>query len=234
VKRSAWILWEDPDLSEGRGVVEMRYRGPDAASDPKNALAALLFRELASAPGSAFKAALAKSVPGLAGPESVQVDAAYARDGGQLSIRAAFATDPSRPAWQTAMMSFKEQIRGLEVESIRRDPVGYFGKDRWEESKAALASWIPSDPESPAAFIASYSRVWTASSSAAWAKWAESAGALGPDDLRAFIFKYVNKNLEIVALRLSPADYARESKAALERGFTAASRDKAFWWSVTE
>jgi zinc protease len=238
VKRSAWLIYEDPGLSEGEGVMEMRYRGPDAwgdpkapTTDPKGLFAGLLLRELAMAPESAFRASVARNVPGVAGPERVSLDVSLSRDGGEISVSAAFDADASMPAWQRAMMRFKEQVRGVEFEAMRRDPAAYFGKGALETAKAALEGALSEAASTPQGFIGSYARIWAAGPGL-YDAWTPSAEALNAESVRAFIFKYVSKNLEIVALRLSPADYAREEKDAVEHGFSKIGSGNAFWWGA--
>jgi zinc protease len=235
-KRSAWLIFEDPGLEEGRGSVEIHYRGPDLGgdpkaptTDPKGAMAASILCRMVAQPSGRFTSGLAKAVPGL-DPASAIASFAPSRDGGALSFSVSFILQTAGAAWETAMIRYKEQVRGVELEAARRDPLAYFGKGSIEAAAESLAAERALDFESLAGFVSGVAREWAAASSDYCFGLPASLQAVNAEDIRAFIFKYVNKNLEAVLLRLSPTDYAREAKPALEHGFTVLNADNAFWW----
>jgi zinc protease len=237
VKRPTWLIYSDPSLPEGIGLIEMSYRGPDVAgdpkaitTDPKATYAADVWGTLLANPDGKFKTELMKSVPGLYDKNYINASYSTQRDGGRITFSTAFLVDPKKPAWERAQLHFKEQVRGVQVESMRNNPARYFPKEDFEAVKAKLEDERTASLETADGFIQSLSFWWAVASGDYFLGYQDAMKQVTTEDIRAFLYKFISKNLEIVSLRLSPADFANESKAALAHGFEEITADNAYWW----
>ncbi len=237
VKRPTWLIYADPSLPVGIGLIDMFYRGPDVAGDPKAATtdpkatyAADVWGTLVANPDGKFKTNIMKNVPDLYDKNYISAGYFTQRDGGQINFSTAFKLDPTKPAWERAQVHFKEQVRGVEIEKMRNAPASYFSKEEFESVKTKLEDERIAELETADGFISTLSFWWAVASADYFFGYLDNMKKVGPEDIRAFLFKYISKNLEIVSLRLSPDDFEREQKTAATRGFETISAENAFWW----
>jgi Predicted Zn-dependent peptidases len=228
VVRPTWIVYPDPSMPEGMGRIEARYRGPDLASDPQASYAADLWSSLVSEPSGRFKTALEKSVQKLGGPESIEASYISQRDGGEISISSYFAVDPALPAVDRAR-AFKERARGYEMTAMKSDP-SYFSEADYAEARRRLVEARAQAAEGAEGMIDELAFWWAAASVDYFAGYPASIAKAGPKDLAAFLDTYIMRNLEVVAVRMSEADYEKEKKAFARAGFEVVGPDEAFWW----
>lgn len=78
-----------------------------------------------------------------------------------------------------------------------------------------------------AAFLA---EAWIDASAALDRDWTDKVAAVTAKDLAAFADEYLMKNLEIVAVRMNPDDYAARKKGFDSYGFEQIRPETAFWW----
>lgn len=230
VRLPTFVLYSDPSLPAGIGLIDMYYRGPDVMGDPKSTYAADVWGTLVANPDGKFKTDIMKSVPKLYDKDYINAGYYTQRDGGQITISTAFLVDPAAPAWRRAQAEFKETVRGMEIESMRVNPSGYFSKSEFEAVKTKLEDDRIASLETADGFVSELSFWWATASADYFFGYLDNMKKVTASDLSDFIFKYISKNLEIVAVRLSPADYKNESKAAIDHGFTVLDASNAFWW----
>lgn len=237
VSRPTWLLYSDPSLPEGIASVELHYRGPDVAGDPKMpttdpaaTYAADVWGTLMDDPNGKYKNNISKFVPDVYDKAYTRAYYYTQRDGGQIVFSTVVLANAAKPAWEKAQRYFKEQVRGVELEGMRRDPAAYFGKDALDRVKTKMEDERIASLETPSGFISNMSFWWAVSSSDYFFGYPDKLKAVGWEDIKAYLYKYIAKNLEIVCLKLSPADFERESKAAVEHGYEIIGPDNAFWW----
>jgi zinc protease len=237
VRRPTLLIYKDPRLPEGLGSIEMYYRGPDVTGNPKAittdpaaTYAADVWGTLVSNPDGKFMNDVMKNVPKLY--DKKYLDAGYLtqRDGGQVRFSTIFVTDPELPAWARAQFYFKEQIHGAEAENMRRSTAKYFGPEEFEAVKTKLEDQRLAELETADGFISSLSFWWATASTDYFLNYIDKVKKVTPDNVSDFVTKYISHNLEILSLRLSPADYDREVKLAKDHGFEEITADNAFWW----
>jgi zinc protease len=229
VARPTWLVYPDPSMPEGLFSVELRYRGPDAARDPASSVAADLWAALAGNPQGRFAAGVLKEIPKPAPGAGVGVTHASQREGGTISVSALFQADPAAPASDRAR-DFKERVRGYELTDMRSDP-SYFSKADYEAAKARLAADRDAASSDSGALADSAAFWWSIGFPDYFAGYPAAIAALGPKDIAAFVDAYVMKNLEVVAIRMNPADYGRERASLSGAGFETISPSNAFWWA---
>lgn len=228
VVRPTWMAYPDASIPEGVALVEMRYRAPDLAADPKASYAADLWTALVSDPAGRFKTAVAKGVPKLYGADPVSAYYVSQREGGTLSISAYFAVDPSLPAASRAQL-FKETARGIEITTMRSS-ASYFSAVDYEAARARLAGARRLSLETASGFVSSLAWWWAEASGDYFIGYDGALAKTGPAEVNAFIDTYILRNLEVIALRMNPADYEREKKVLAANGFAAVSQTNAYWW----
>jgi zinc protease len=227
VSRPTWLVYPDPSMPEGIFSVELRYRGPDAGREGASSLAADLWSALVGNPGGRFASGVLKGVPKPAPGNGPSASHVIAREGGTISVSALFQVDPSSPAADRAR-EFKERVRGYELTDMRSDP-SYCSPAEYAAAKARLYARRDAD-SSDARSLADSAAFWWSVGFPDHCRAPPAYEALGPKDMASFIDAYVMKNLEVVAIRMNPADYSRERPSLSGAGFEAIGAANAFWW----
>lgn len=228
VVRPTWMVFPDPSMPEGVGRIELRYRGPDLATDPASSYAADLWSALVAPQSGRFKSALAKNVPKL-NKDSIEASYISQRDGGRISISAYFDVDPSSSAVKRAR-DFKERARGYEITDMRRDEGGYFGDADYDAARKSLLSGRDMAADTAEGMIEALAFWWAAASVDYYAGYPAAIARTGRKEVSAFIDSYFMRNLEVVALRMNPADVEKEKRSFAGSGFETVTQANAFWW----
>jgi zinc protease len=226
VTRPTTMVYADESIPAGEAVLEMRYRGPDAAST--RSAAAELWAELASQPGSRFVLAVEKGMPKATVPSAILARYELSNDAAWFSVSAKLKLAASTNAADAAF-SFKEIARGSEMYAMKTQ-AGYFTAKDYEKAKAALLSRRAAALADPAAAATLLADSWILGG-ADWLKtWPDRIAKVASKDITAFADEYFMKNLEVVTVRLNPKDYAARKKTFDSYGFEAITPQKAFWW----
>lgn len=226
VTRPTMMAYADESIPPGEAVIEMRYRGPDAAS--ARSAAAELWAELASQPGGRFILAIEKSMPKTAAPSAILARYAASRDAAWFSASAKLKLSASANAADAAF-SFKEIARGAEMYAMKTQ-AGYFSAKDYEKAKAALIARRAAALADPATAASTLAGGWILGG-AEWLKaWPDRIAKAAAKDITAFADEYFMKNLEVVALRLNPKDFAARKKTFDSYAFETITAQKAFWW----
>jgi len=226
--RPTWFFLPDPSVPEGLALAEIRYRGPDLATDATSSLAADLWTYLLGVPEGRFGKAMAKALPFLHAPDTLRVTHVSQRDGALLSIYAAL--DIEKPGLLLSRVrAFKETFRGNEILAMRTDP-GYFSAAELDAARACLLADRKAALESVDGRAAEIDFALTSADADWYLDLDTKVAALGLKDVVAVVDNWILRNLEVVALRLNPADYDRESRFLVDGGFDALKPLSAFWW----
>ena len=227
VVRPTWVVFPDTSMPEGQGKVEARYRGPDLAYDAASSYAADLWSSLVAPADGRFKAALAANVPKLA-KDSIVAGYVSQRDGGWISISSYFDVDPANPAVDRAR-AFKERARGYEITSMKGDQ-SYFTQAEYAAARKRVLDERGIAADTAEGMIDALAFWWAAAGIDYYAGYPAALAKTGPKEVNAFLDSYILRNLEVVALRMNPADVEREKKSFASSGFETLNPASAFWW----
>ncbi|MDA8411287.1 MAG: pitrilysin family protein [Treponema sp.] len=226
VMRPTWFSIADPRVPEGLVMVEIRYRGPDLESDPKGAFVADLWAELASTLGARFDKSVNAAVPGIHGPVLVQF--LSQRDGSVISVSAALDLDGKTPAYRRAEM-LKEAFRGTEVMEMKIDP-SYFSAEEISAAKARMITARSASLDSIDGMDAQLRFDLCSASMERFTGWEAGIQAVDREAMANLVNDWVLHNLEVVAIRINPAEAEREARALEAGGFEKADAQNSFWW----
>jgi hypothetical protein len=215
-------------MPEGIGRIEARYRGPDLGYESASSYPADLWSALVAPPEGRFKTALAANVPKLGGKDSIVASYVSQRDGGWISISSYFAVDPAFPAVDRAR-AFKERARGFEITSMKGDP-SYFSAAEYEAARRRILDYRSLETDSAEGMIETLAFWWAAASVDYYAGYPAALAKTGPKEVSAFLDSYIMRNLEVIALRMNPADVEKEKRSFAGSGFETVSAANSFWW----
>jgi predicted Zn-dependent peptidase len=226
VVRPTLMVYSDPQVPAGEAVMEIRYRGPDNST----ALypAAVLWNELAATKDGRMAQALRKALPQSADPREIQTAYKATRSVSWFSVSARVSFD-SRNNPADMAMTFKETVRGSEMYAMKTNPA-YFSQASYESAISALLERRMARLSDPAEAGMLISDGWI-QGGAAWIRnWPDRISKVRQKEIAAFADEYFMRNLEIVAVRVNPADYAARKKTFDSYGFEQLAPAKAFWW----
>lgn len=226
VMRPTWFSLADPRVPEGLAWVEIRYRGPDLASDPKAAFSADLWAELLSTPDSRFQKAMASALPFLHGPVLVQF--LSQRDGSVISVSAGADLGEGQSALRAAEQ-VKEAFRGTEVMNMKLDP-SYFAPEELRAAAERLETRRLAALDKLEGLDSELRFAWCSASLDWFQNWDKGIGGVDREALSALVNDWILHNLEVVAIRISPAEATKEGAALSSGGFEKAGPDNSFWW----
>jgi hypothetical protein len=150
------------------------------------------------------------------------------RDGGWLSISSYFVVDPAAPAVDRAR-AFKERERAFEVTTMKSDP-SYFSPPEYEAARRRILEARSNAAEGAEGMTESLVFWWAAASVDYYAGYPAALVKTGAKEVSAFLDTYIMRNLEVIALRMNPADIEREKSSFAGSGFETVSASTAFWW----
>jgi zinc protease len=228
VVRPTWFFLPDPSVPEGMAILEIRYRGPDMATDIQAANAADLWAAMADSADGRLMKALAAAVPSLRSQPPPIIQFLGQRSGSTISVIAMLELG-IKPSILKAVQTFKETFRGVEVTAMRANP-GYFLPEEYAFARERLVAERNSALGSVDGYCEEVEYAWSASSLDWFSGYASALEAVGTKEVAALLDTWILRNLEAVALRLNPKDAEREAKSLAGGGFEADSAKAAFWW----
>ncbi|TFG82534.1 MAG: insulinase family protein [Spirochaetales bacterium] len=232
LKKTAYVVYPDESLPKGIGYVEMRMRGPDVLADPKATYAADVWGYLLQNPDGRFKSEVYDKVPALYDKDYTAAYYYTQRDGGQIFFSTYLMIDAANaPLADRAKTFFRKVVRDDEVQAMVHED-SYFASDEFGTVKQKMEDEQILSLETPEKFIETLSFWWSVASTDYFFGYVPSMKKVAPADIAAFLDTYVLKNVEIVALRVNPADFTEEKDSLLAAGFTVVSPENAFWWRV--
>jgi hypothetical protein len=125
--------------------------------------------------------------------------------------------------------AFKERARGYEITSMKGDP-SYFSQDEYAAARKRLMDDRGKAADTAEGMIETLAFWWAAASIDYYAGYPAALAKTGPKEVSAFLDTYVLRNLEVVALRMNPADIEREKRSFAGSGFETLNASNAFWW----
>jgi zinc protease len=227
VTRPLFLVFPDSTMPSGMMQVELRYRGPDP-KETSSFTALRMLEELANAPTSRFNAAIRKGMPKGAEPKEVRIAYSPNRNASWLSIIASIPL-PAGEKPTDIVFSFKELARGTELYMIKSNPA-YFSSSEYQAARQSLLEKnmaIQSDPLDAAAHAAA---LWSWGIPSFIFQETDTIMKTAQKELAQAVDTYIQKNLEVVTVRLNPDLYEASKKVFSSNGFEAVTAQNAFWW----
>ncbi len=226
VSRPTLMVFPDASIQKGQALIEMRYRGPDAASNRQ--AAAEVWAEMVSQPGSRLALALSKGLPKASLPSMISARYLPSRSASWFSVSAR-VTLAAKENIADTVLSIKEIVRGSEMYAMKTNPSYFTAKD-YERAASAIQKRrddrLDTLNEAGTALVGE----WILGGLQWPRQQAARIAAVTQKDMTAFADEYFMKNLEVVALRLEPGDYAARKKSLDAYGFETITPQNAFWW----
>jgi len=229
VTKPVYLAYPDESLPEGIAYIEVRYRGPDVIMEPEPTYAADVWGYLIQAPGGRFKTNIFDTVPALYEKDYIGGYYYTQRDGGQVSFYTYAFIDPALPLAQRARTAFKDAVVAGEIKAMVTDPA-YFSEAAFSIVKQKMEDEQIINLETPEKFIETLSFWWAVASSEYFFEYVPNMKKVEHKDIVAFLEKFVLSNLEVIAVRLNPADFGLESASLATAGFVTVTPETAFWW----
>jgi len=229
VTKPVYLAYPDESLPEGIAYIEVRYRGPDVIMEPEPTYAADVWGYLIQAPSGRFKTNIFDAVPALYEKDYIGGYYYTQRDGGQVSFYTYAFIDPVLPLAQRARTAFKDAVVAGEIKAMVTD-TAYFSEAAFSIVKQKMEDEQIINLETPEKFIETLSFWWAVASSEYFFEYVPNMKKVEHRDIVAFLEKYVLSNLEVIAVRLNPADFGPESASLAAAGFMTVTPETAFWW----
>ncbi len=231
VQADALLVYPDEQMYQGVAFVEILFRGPDVTVDPAATYPADVWGKFLEDPNGRFKSRIWEKVPGLYKKEYLWAAYITQRDGGYVSFSTYMLVQPGRSTFER-ILELKKAIAD-EVAAMASDP-SYFGARDYEVLGRKLADERILQRETVDGFVGELSFWWSSAGTAYYDGYADNLRKTGFPQLAKFLADYVVGRPSVLAARVSPKDFARESASAAKAGFTVISRDNAFWWAVQQ
>ncbi len=224
VTRPTLMVYPDPSQRKGSAVLEMRYRGPDVAS--ARSAAAEVWAEMASQLESKLSKALTKGMPKASEPSTIQARYHLSKNASWFSVQTSImVSGTANPA--DTVLAFKEIVRGTEMYAMKTNP-NYFSADEFKDAKVTLEK--NAGNTDPQVAVEHLMDAWVLGGLKRLETVVNARKAVTSKDIVAFADEYFMKNLEVIAIRLNPEDYAVKKKNFDTYGFELISPGNALWW----
>jgi len=227
VTRPTFLVFPDSSIPSGQMHVEIRYRGPDP-SNTKAYQASLLLQALADDPASRFQTAVAKGLPKGSAPENVQIVYEPSRSASWLAIQSDI-TVPSGKNPADLVFTFKELVRSTELYMMKIN-ASYFSAAQYQAARTALLEEKMAEAGDPMLSAEHMATLWGYGISPFMLQESDAIMKSGQKDISELVDTYVQKNLEVVMVRIDPSLFEKYTKSFSNYGFETAGPKNSFWW----
>ncbi len=226
ITRPTFMVLPDPSVPNGQAFVEMRYRGPDASSSRYQS--ALLWSVMADNPEGRLAKAIQKGLPASANPQNLTARYTPAPYASWLSVSAEI-TIAAKSNLPDTILTFKELVRSTEMYAMKTN-AAYFSASEYEKAKSEVKERRMAAFSDPAEALRELGGSWILGGFSFIKDVPNRIEKVTSKDIMALADEYFMKNLEVLAVRLSPEDYAKQKKSFDSYGFEQMTAQKAFWW----
>ncbi len=227
VTRPTFLVFPDSSIPSGQMRVEIRYRGPDPSST--NAYqASLMLETLADDPTSRFQTAVAKGLPKGTAPENVRIVYVPSRNASWLSIESDL-TVPAGKSPADIAFAFKELVRSTELYMMKVN-ASYFSAAQYQTARTTLLEEKMADAGDPMLSAEHMAALWGYGIPSFLLQESDSIMRSGQKDISELVDTYVQKNLEVVMVRIDPSLYESYKKSFSGYGFETVGPQNSFWW----
>ena len=227
VTRPVFLVFPDTSVSTGQMKIEMRYRGPDP-KDTRSYTSALMLQELASASTSRFQTAIRKGMPKGCNPEDIQLVYTPTRNSSWLAVNATLSV-PTGKKPADLVFAFKELARGTELYMIKAN-ASYFSSAEYQKARESLLEKKMAIQGEPLQSAVHMSTFWSWGIPSFLFQESDAIMKSGQKDVSQLVDTYVQKNLEVVMIRIDEALYEANKKNFAGYGFETVSGKNALWW----
>lgn len=227
VTRPVFMVLPDSSMPSGIMQVELRYRGPDP-KETSSFAALYMLETLTNTPSSRFLTAIRKGMPKGAEPNDVRVAYTPNRNASWLSITAGIPLPPGKKPTDI-VFSFKELVRGTELYMIKSNPA-YFSAAEYQLARQTLLEKIMAIQGDPLDSAAHAAALWSWGIPSFVFQESDAIMKTGQKEVSRVVDVYVQKNLEVVTVRLNPDLYEANKKIFSSNGFEVVSAQNALWW----
>jgi zinc protease len=227
VTRPTFLVFPDSSIPSGHMQIEIRYRGPDP-KETQSYISALMLQELANSPSSRFQTALRKDMPKGTGLQDLRIVYTPTRNSSSLSVESMLSV-PSGKNPADLAFSFKELVRSTELYMIKAN-ASYFSAAEYQRARESLLEKkmaAQGDPLQSATFMA---RFWSWGIASFLFQESDAIMKAGQKNVSQVVDTYVQKNLEVVMVRIDPKLYEANKKSFSNNGFETISNQNALWW----
>jgi hypothetical protein len=227
VVRPVFLVFPDAGIPTGKMQVEVRYRGPDP-KDTRSYTSALMLQELANTPSSRFQTAVRKGMPKDTAPEDLRIVYTPARNSSWLAIESMLSVPTGKKPADLAF-SFKELVRSTELYLIKAN-VSYFSAAEYQKARESLLEKKMASQGDPLQSAVHMVTLWSWGIPSFLFQESDAIMKAGQKDVSQFVDTYVQKNLEVVMVRIAPNLYEANQKNFSSYGFEMVSDQNALWW----
>lgn len=223
------LVYPDEAMYQGVMSVDLEYRGPDVTSSPAATYAADVLGGLVEDPNGSFKADIFNKTPSMYKKEYQAAAYATLRDGGYIYYSTYLLLNPSQDSF--GRVAQLKKTYEAEMQSIATKP-DYFSAVDFDVLKRRLGDATIFERETANGFINQLSFWWSSASTAYYLGYRDSLMKVTRPEITKFITDWIAGRPSVLAVRMNPADFAREKASAEKQGWTVISADNAYWWKA--
>ncbi len=227
VTRPTFLVFPDSSLPSGQMQIEIRYRGPDP-KETQSYVAALMLQELANTPSSRFQTAVRKNMPKGTDLQDLRIVYTPTRNSSWLAVESTIVVSSGKNPADLAF-SFKELVRGTELYMVRAN-ASYFTSAEYQRAREALLEKKMAEEGDPLQSAARMARLWSWGIAPFLLQESDAIMKTGQKNISQLADTYVQKNLEVVMVRIDTKLYETYKKSFSNYGFETVSSENAFWW----
>ncbi len=227
VVRPTFLVFPDSSIPSGHMHVEIRYRGPDPSNT--NAFqAARMLQSLVEDPASRFRTAIEKGLPKGSSPENVRITYAPSRNASWLSIESDLTVSSGKNPVDL-VFAFKELARSTELYTMKVN-AAYFSPDQYAAARTVLLEEKMVNMGDPMLSAQYMTTLWGFGIPSFIFQESDAIMKSGQKDIAQLVDTYVQKNLEVVLVRIDPSLYEAYKKNFSGYGFETIGAQNALWW----
>jgi len=227
VTRPVFLVFPDSGIPAGQMQIEIRYRGPDP-KDTRSYISALMLQELANAPSSRFQSAVSKGMPKGSDPEDLRIVYTPTRNSSSLAIESMLSVPTGRKPADLAF-TFKELVRSTELYMVKIN-TSYFPSAEYQQARESLLEKQMASQGDPLQSAVHMVTLWSWGIPSFLFQESDTIMKSGQKDVSQFVDTYVQKNLEVVLVRIDPNLYEANKKSFSSYGFETIGSQNALWW----
>ncbi|MEJ5185087.1 MAG: insulinase family protein [Rectinemataceae bacterium] len=227
ITRPQFLVLPDQSIRRNEMQIELLYRGPDPSSTASHTAAAFL-QALINRPDSKFRQNIARGMPRGAAPLSLAFAHAPSAMASTIAIN---ATIPFSPGQQPAdlALQFKELVRGTELYMVKAN-ASYFAPSEYEAARQSLLEGLQAQRGDTTEASSHAVQLWGWGILDHYFRETDAVMRITQKDIAQFVDSYIQKNLEVITVRINPQDHAAAEKQFSSYGFVRISGENAFWW----
>ena len=200
-----WVVVANSPIP-GQAQVQMIFRGPDTAIDTASTYAADIWTQMVNSPQGRFKTSLEKTIPELYGGTR-HISAGYytQRDGGVTYFSFTLVVPDEEGLWNSIT-----RLRAAVLHEISAmSTAGYFTPDEFDSARMEIENQEIIARDIPSRYIRNLSFWWASTSTDYYVGYVDAIDKVVPDEICAYIKRYVHNAPFLTSVWLHADDEAR-------------------------